>query len=34
MGARVVGWSFLLEIGGLGGRDRLRGGALQVIASV
>jgi len=34
MGARVVGWSFLLEIGVLGGRGRLTGGALHVIASV
>jgi adenine phosphoribosyltransferase len=34
MGASVVGWSFLLEIGGLKGRDRLKNGVLHVIASV
>jgi adenine phosphoribosyltransferase len=34
MGARVLGWSFLLEIGGLKGRDRLENGVLHVIASV
>jgi adenine phosphoribosyltransferase len=34
MGARVTGWSFLLEIGALRGRRRLEGGVLHVIASV
>jgi adenine phosphoribosyltransferase len=34
MGASVVGWSFLLEIGGLKGRVRLENGVLHVIASV
>ena len=33
-GARVVGWSFLLEIGGLKGRDRLASGEVHVIAAV
>lgn len=32
LGAEVVGWSFLLEIGGLGGRDRLQGAACHVVA--
>jgi len=34
LGARVAGWSFLLEIGGLGGRDRLGHVPPQVITSV
>jgi adenine phosphoribosyltransferase len=34
LGAEVAGWSFLLEIGGLGGRTRLNGGSLLVLASV
>jgi adenine phosphoribosyltransferase len=33
-GGRVVGWSFLLEIGVLKGRERLANGDLHVIASV
>ena len=32
-GADLVGWSFLLEIKGLGGRERLSGFPSQVIAS-
>jgi adenine phosphoribosyltransferase len=34
MGASVVGWSFLLEIAELRGRDRLANGVRHVIASV
>lgn len=33
LGAELVGWSFLLEITGLGGRDRLSGAPLHVVAS-
>jgi adenine phosphoribosyltransferase len=32
MGGDVVGWSFLLEIGGLGGRGRLEGATCHVVA--
>ena len=32
LGAEVVGWSFLLEIDGLGGRSRLEGGQCHVLA--
>ena len=32
LGADVVGWSFLLEIGGLGGQDRLEGAVCHIIA--
>ncbi len=32
LGADVVGWSFLLEIGGLGGKARLEGAVCHVIA--
>ncbi len=32
LGAEVVGWTFLLEIGGLGGLDRLEGAPVHVIA--
>jgi adenine phosphoribosyltransferase len=32
LGAEVVGWSFLLEIEGLGGRSRLQGAPCQVLA--
>lgn len=32
LGADVVGWSFLLEIGGLGGRERLEGATCLVVA--
>jgi adenine phosphoribosyltransferase len=31
LGAGLVGWSFLLEIGALGGRERLRGGPCHVV---
>jgi adenine phosphoribosyltransferase len=34
MGATVVGWTFLLEIAGLKGRDRLENGVLHAITSV
>jgi adenine phosphoribosyltransferase len=33
LGAEVVGWSFLLEIDGLGGRSRLEGGQCHVLAT-
>jgi len=33
LGAELVGWSFLLEIGALRGRDRLEGAACQVITT-
>ena len=33
LGADVVGWTFLLEIGALGGRDRLQGGRWHVVAT-
>jgi adenine phosphoribosyltransferase len=32
LGAVVVGWSFLLEIGGLGGQERLEGAVCHIIA--
>ena len=32
LGAEVVGWSFLLEIGGLAGRDRLSGAPYHTVA--
>ena len=32
LGAEVVGWSFLLEIGGLGGRGKLDGARCEVVA--
>lgn len=32
LGADVVGWTFLLEIGGLGGLERLKGGRSHVLA--
>jgi adenine phosphoribosyltransferase len=32
LGAEVVGWSFLLEIAGLGGLDKLHGGITHVVA--
>ncbi len=32
LGAQVVGWSFLLEIGGLGGAGRLEGALCHVVA--
>jgi adenine phosphoribosyltransferase len=32
LGGEVVGWSFLLEIGGLGGRARLEGATCHVVA--
>jgi adenine phosphoribosyltransferase len=32
LGAEVVGWSFLLEIGGLGGQERLEGAVCHVVA--
>lgn len=31
LGAELVGWSFLLEIGGLGGRERLSGAPWHVV---
>jgi adenine phosphoribosyltransferase len=34
LGAELVGWSFLLEIGALRGRDRLQGGLCHVVVSV
>jgi adenine phosphoribosyltransferase len=33
LGAELVGWSFLIEIGALGGRDRLSGAVSHVVAS-
>ena len=33
LGAELVGWSFLLEIGALRGRDRLQGAACHIITS-
>jgi adenine phosphoribosyltransferase len=33
LGAELVGWSFLLEIEGLGGRARLEGASCQVLTS-
>lgn len=33
LGATLVGWSFLLEIEALRGRDRLKGGVCHVVAS-
>jgi len=32
LGAELVGWTFLLEIGALKGRDRLEGGLCHVVA--
>lgn len=32
LGAELVGWSFLLEIAGLGGLERLQGGLAHVVA--
>jgi adenine phosphoribosyltransferase len=32
LGAEVVGWSFLLEIVGLGGPEKLAGGAVHIVA--
>jgi adenine phosphoribosyltransferase len=32
LGAEVVGWSFLLEIAGLGGKERLEGAACHIVA--
>ena len=32
LGAELVGWSFLLEIGGLGGASRLQGALTHVVA--
>lgn len=32
LGAELVGWSFLLEIAGLGGLERLQGGLTHVVA--
>jgi adenine phosphoribosyltransferase len=32
LGAEVVGWSFLLEIGALGGREKLQGGRWHAVA--
>jgi adenine phosphoribosyltransferase len=32
LGAEVVGWSFLLEIAGLGGLEQLAGGIVHVVA--
>jgi adenine phosphoribosyltransferase len=34
LGAELVGWSFLLEIDGLGGRSRLGGAQCQVLVKV
>ena len=34
LGAEVVGWSFLLEIGALKGRDRLSGAECHVVAQI
>jgi adenine phosphoribosyltransferase len=33
LGAQLLGWSFLLEIGALHGRERLSGGLCHVVAS-
>jgi adenine phosphoribosyltransferase len=33
LGAKLVGWSFLLEIAALGGRDRLKGGVCHVVTA-
>ena len=33
LGAELMGWTFLLEIGALRGRDRLQGAACQVITT-
>ena len=33
LGAELVGWTFLLEIGGLGGRERLTDAPCHVVAS-
>jgi adenine phosphoribosyltransferase len=33
LGAELVGWSFLLEIGGLSGRTRLQGAPSHIVAS-
>jgi adenine phosphoribosyltransferase len=33
LGAELLGWSFLLEIGALGGRGKLSGGLCHVVAS-
>src|SRR5215210_7768577 len=33
LGAELVGWTFLLEIAGLGGRDRLQGARHQVVTT-
>jgi adenine phosphoribosyltransferase len=32
LGAEVVGWSFLLEIAGLGGLEKLHGAVAHVLA--
>jgi len=32
LGAEVVGWSFLLEIGGLEGQERLQGAVSHIVA--
>jgi adenine phosphoribosyltransferase len=32
LGAEVVGWTFLLEIGGLGGLEKLQGAVTHVLA--
>jgi adenine phosphoribosyltransferase len=32
LGAEVVGWSFLLEIAGLGGAEKLTGGIIHIVA--
>jgi len=32
LGAHVVGWSFLLEIAGLGGKERLEGAVCHIVA--
>ena len=32
LGADLVGWSFLLEIGGLGGLEKLHGGVTHIVA--
>ena len=34
LGTNLQGWSFLLEIGGLGGRERLAGAPIHVTATV
>jgi len=33
LGAELVGWSFLLEIGGLGGRERLQGALCHTVTT-